>query len=71
MLRGLGMEVSPVAVARLYRDIVGVFVLDNLDRRHAAAIEKLAMRMVVTDTVMTTPAKSARLADVVLQALEV
>src|SRR5262249_11134478 len=28
MLRGLGMEVSPLGVARLYRDIVGVFVLD-------------------------------------------
>jgi len=71
MLRGLGMKVSPVSVAELYRDIVGVFVLDHLDRRHAGAIEKLAMRVLVTDTVMTTPAKSARLADVVLRALEV
>ena len=71
MLRGLGMKVSPVSVAQLYRDIVGVFVLDHLDRRHDDAIEKLAMRVVVTDTVMTTPAKSARLADVVLRALEV
>lgn len=71
MLRGLGMAVSPVSVAELYRDIVGVFVLDNLDRRHAAAIEKFGMRVVVTDTVMTTPAKSARLAEVVLRALEV
>ena len=33
MLRGLGMEVSPLGVARLYRDIVGLFVLDNADRR--------------------------------------
>jgi hypothetical protein len=65
------MKVSPVSIAQLYRDIVGVFVLDNLDRRHAAAIEKLAMRVVVTDTVMTTPARSARLAEVVLRSLEV
>jgi len=71
MLRGLGMEVSPVGVARLYRDIVGVFVLDNLDRKRAASIEKLGMRPIVTDTVMTTPAKAARLAEVVLRALEV
>ena len=31
MLRGLGLEVSPLGVARLYRDIVGTFVLDNVD----------------------------------------
>ena len=28
------MEVSPLGVARLYRDIVGLFVLDNADRRY-------------------------------------
>ena len=71
MLRGLGMAVSPVSIARLYRDIVGVFVLDQIDRRYADAIEKLAMRTVVTDTIMTTPARAARLAEVVLRALEV
>jgi len=71
MLRGLGMAVSPVSIARLARDIVGVFVIDNLDRGHADAIEKFEMRVVVTDTVMTTPAKAARLAEVVLRALEV
>ncbi len=71
MLRGLGMEVSPLGVARLYRDIAGVFVLDRADRRHAAAIERLGMRAVVTDTIMSTPARAARLAEVVLRALAV
>ena len=71
MLRGLGMPVSPVSVAKLYRDIVGVFVLDQIDRGYAGAIERLAMRTVVTDTIMTTPSKAARLAEVVLRALEV
>ena len=71
MLRGLGMTVSPVSVAELYRDIVGAFVLDNLDAKHAGAIEKLGMRAVVTDTIMSTPDKAARLAEVVLRALEV
>ena len=71
MLRGLGMAVSPVSIARLYRDIVGVFVLDKIDRRYAGSIEKLEMRTVVTDTIMTTPARAARLAEVVLRALEV
>ncbi len=55
----------------MYRDIVRVFVLDTLDRKHARAIEALGMRPIVTDTIMTTPAKAARLAEVVLRALEV
>jgi len=71
MMRGLGHEVSPLGVARLYRDIAGTFVLDKVDRDCAEAIRQLGMRPVVTDTVMVSPARAARLADVVLRALEV
>jgi LPPG:FO 2-phospho-L-lactate transferase len=71
MLRALGHQASALGVARLYRDLCGVFVLDNVDRSAAAAIEKLGMRAVVTDTIMADEARSARLADVVLRALEV
>ena len=71
MLRGLGMEVSALGVARLYRDIVGVFVLDEADRALAPKIEALAMRPVLTNTIMSTPEHAARLADVVLTALSV
>ena len=71
MLRGLGMEVSALGVARLYRDIVGMFVLDNADRRYVESIERLGMRAIATDTVMATPARAAALAEVVLRELEV
>jgi LPPG:FO 2-phospho-L-lactate transferase len=71
MMRGLGHEVSPLGVARLYRDIASVFVLDEVDRRYVDPIEKLGMRAVATNTIMSTPARAARLADVVLGALEV
>ncbi|HTY56698.1 MAG TPA: 2-phospho-L-lactate transferase [Candidatus Binataceae bacterium] len=71
MLRGLGHEVSPLGVARLYRDCVGVFVLDRADQRYAGAIEELGMRAVVSDTIMSTPARAARLSKVVLDALGV
>jgi LPPG:FO 2-phospho-L-lactate transferase len=70
MLRGLGLEVSPRGVARLYRDVAGTFVLDGRDRAWQTRIEALGMRVVVTDTVMRTPAHAARLAGVVLDALE-
>jgi LPPG:FO 2-phospho-L-lactate transferase len=71
MLRGLGMEVSPLGVARLYRDIVGLFVLDNADRRYVESIELLGMRTLATDTIMATPERASALAEVVLRTLEV
>jgi LPPG:FO 2-phospho-L-lactate transferase len=71
MMRGLGHEVSPLGVARLYHDFLSVFVLDRVDRRYIEPIRQLGIKAVATDTIMTTPAKAARLADVVLRALEV
>jgi len=69
MLRGLGHEVSAVGVARLYRNVVNVFVLDRRDAHLAPHVAALGMRPVVTDTLMTTPAKSRQLADTVLTEL--
>jgi LPPG:FO 2-phospho-L-lactate transferase len=70
MLRGLGLEVSPRGVARLYADVAGTFVLDVRDRRAAPAITALGLRVVVTDTIMRTPVHAARLAGEALAALE-
>ena len=69
MLKGLGHEVSPVGVAHLYRDCVDVFVMDRRDAALAPRIAALGMRPVVTDTLMTNPAKSRRLAQTVLTEL--
>jgi LPPG:FO 2-phospho-L-lactate transferase len=71
MLRALGHQASALGVARLYRDVCAVFVIDNADRRVAAAVEKLGMHAIVTDTIMADETRAARLADVVLHALEV
>jgi len=70
LLRGLGHEVSPFGVARLYRDFVDLFVLDRCDADHARRIEKLGLRTLVTDTIMSTPAKSRALAAAVLREVE-
>jgi LPPG:FO 2-phospho-L-lactate transferase len=71
MMRGLGHEVSPLGIARLYRDIAGLMVIDVLDHRYIEPIRALGMNAIATDTVMTTPEHAARLADVVTRALEV
>ena len=69
MLRGLGHEVSPVGVARLSRGLVHAFVLDRREAALVPRIADLGMRPVLADTLMTTPAKSRRLAAVALEAL--
>lgn len=69
MLRGLGHEVSAVGVAKLYRDFVDLFVLDQSDASLAPQIAALGMRPVVTDTIMRSPAQSRALARVVLREL--
>jgi LPPG:FO 2-phospho-L-lactate transferase len=69
MLKGLGHEVSPVGVAHLYRDCVDIFVMDQRDAALAPRVAALGMRAVVTDTLMTSPAKARALAHRVLTEL--
>ena len=52
MMRALGMEVSPVGVARHYRDVASGFVVDETDRDVEAAIEALGYTVTVARTVM-------------------
>ena len=68
MLRTLGHEVSALGVARLYTGLVDVFVLDEVDRALAPAVEALGMRVVVTDTMMTSPERRLALASEVVGA---
>jgi LPPG:FO 2-phospho-L-lactate transferase len=71
MMRGLGHEVSPLGLARMYQDCVGTLIIDRVDRRYLEPLRALGMKAVATDTIMSTPARAAAVADVVLEALEV
>jgi LPPG:FO 2-phospho-L-lactate transferase len=68
MLASLGHEATALGVARLYADLVDVFVVDEADRELAGDIEALGLRTVVTDTVMIDDAARARLAGELLRA---
>ncbi|MEX2229064.1 MAG: 2-phospho-L-lactate transferase [Dehalococcoidia bacterium] len=52
MLRALGHDVSAAGVAALYRGLVDVFVIDEVDAALAPAVAALGMRPVVCDTLM-------------------
>lgn len=53
MMRAVGLDPSPVEVARMYRDVAAGFVLDDRDRGLAPQLEKLGLRTLVVDTVMS------------------
>ena len=68
MLRDLGHEVSALGVARVYRDIADLFVLDEADSELLPAIEALGLRAIATNTVMSSIEEKQRLAKEVLNA---
>src|SRR5579871_5586616 len=68
LMRGLGMDVSAVGVARCYRDFLDVMVIDQQDAHLVGAIEDLGIPAVATDTIMRDAESKAALARVVLEA---
>jgi len=70
MFRELGIEPSAVAVAEHYRGLLTAFVLDNVDAASAPLLRESGLSVLVTDTLMNTPADRRRLAQDVLNFLE-
>lgn len=66
MLATLGHEVSALGVARLYAGLADGFVIDDVDRDLAPAIELLGLRVLTTATVMGGEDDRRRLAIEVL-----
>jgi LPPG:FO 2-phospho-L-lactate transferase len=53
MMRAVGPDPNPVAVASMYRDVAAGFVLDDRDQALSSDVEKIGMRTIVVDTVMS------------------
>jgi len=68
LMRGLGMEVSAVGVARCYRDFLDVMVIDEQDAHLLSKIEDLGIPAVATNTIMRDGAAKAALARKVMEA---
>lgn len=62
LMAELGHDVSCVGVAREYAGLCDIFVIDEIDRRHATSINSLGMRAEVAQTVMETDADKVALA---------
>lgn len=68
MLAELGYEVSAAAVAGLYRDVAGTYVIDSRDSDQRPAIEELGLKVVEGSTEMKTLAQKKALAELVIAA---
>src|SRR5215467_859055 len=66
MLAQLGYEATALGVAKLYSDFSGTFVIDPADKRHAAEIPALGMKVAVVPTVMKTLGQKRQLAQALL-----
>jgi LPPG:FO 2-phospho-L-lactate transferase len=69
MLRELGHEASVVGVARMYRELASVLVIDDADASSADAVAAEGIECLVVPTVMSSPAIAAALAKSTLDAV--
>jgi LPPG:FO 2-phospho-L-lactate transferase len=67
LLRGLGIEVSAFAVAKLYADFLDTFVLDAVDAAEKVRIERLGVEVKVANTLMRRLEDKVELARVALE----
>jgi LPPG:FO 2-phospho-L-lactate transferase len=68
MCAELGEQPSALSVARRYRGLCDLFVLDEADRALTAAVAALGMKALVTDTIMTDATAETALAETILEA---
>jgi LPPG:FO 2-phospho-L-lactate transferase len=70
IMRHLGLEVSPLGVAQLYKGLLRGFVIDDVDKSAASKINSLGMKVALTQTIMDSSAARARLAEDTLKLAE-
>ncbi len=68
LMASRGLEPTSLGVARLYRGLVDVIVIDEEDRGQATAIEKEGISCVFTSTLMRSREDEVRLAKVAMEA---
>jgi len=68
LLSAQGLKPSSEGVARLYKRVIDVLVVDESDRSQARAIEKAGVSCVLTSTLMKTREDETRLAKVAMEA---
>ncbi len=71
MMKSMRLPVSAAEVAKLYSDFLGVFVLDEKDRKQSAAVAALGIQPVVTNTIMRGLRERKALARTIVRELKI
>lgn len=71
MLRDLGHEVSACGVARMYRDFLDVFIVDETDKQALTDVQRLGVPAIHTNTLMNSIEDRRRLAQETIEAASV
>ena len=69
LLRRFGYPASSLGIARCYRPFLDALVIDRSDQADAARLEQEGYRAIIADTLLTTPARAARVTEALLDAL--
>lgn len=69
LMTQLGFDASVVGIARAYRSLASVLVIDTVDAHLASEVQAAGMECVVTNTIMDTPEAAAALTSVCLEAV--
>ena len=66
LLPAVGVPLTAAGVAEHYRDVLAGWVIDLVDRALAPNVERLGLRVAVTDTIMADDAAAERVATAAL-----
>jgi LPPG:FO 2-phospho-L-lactate transferase len=69
LMPAVGIEITAAGVAEHYRDLLGAWVLDDVDRSAIPRVEALGMRCAATDTIMTDDDRAEAVARLALDLL--
>ncbi len=70
LMKGLGMEVSCFGVAKFYKNLIKTFVIDEIDKDRKSEIEKLGIKVIITNTLMKNLEIKKNLAQITLDAMK-
>jgi LPPG:FO 2-phospho-L-lactate transferase len=71
LMQGLGYEVSPLGVARIYKDLIATLIIDKRDEGFIKGIDQLGIKILSTDLIMPDMKSKVRLAETVLSLLKI
>ena len=66
MMRALGLDVSPVGIARFYSSFLDTLIIDKTDESYSNAIKDLGMKAHLADIIMHTREDEVELAKLLL-----